>query len=147
MKISTEILRDYANQERTMNNERYSNQTQSNPIPPPAIHLFCQKSTPPDRFLRRSCGRSYRRISHPGRSALCTAGTAWSLPPPPRINLLIFHSFDLSTSPISQMCLKPSCSQINTHFTIHPSRRKAKSSLKWFVAVHISPIFRRKNLD
>ena len=50
----------------------------------PPTRFFAQKRTSPDRFLRRSCGRSYRRISHPGRSALCTAGTAWSLPPLPR---------------------------------------------------------------
>jgi len=82
--ISTAKTKPYAKEQRTMNNERYPKQTQSNPILPPAIHLLCQKSTPPDRFLRRSSGRSCRRISHPGRSALCTAGTAWSLPPAPR---------------------------------------------------------------
>jgi len=35
MKISIEIVRVYANQQRTMNNERYSKRTQSNPFSPP----------------------------------------------------------------------------------------------------------------
>jgi len=33
--ISTARTKAYAKEQRTMNNERYSKQTQSNPIPPP----------------------------------------------------------------------------------------------------------------
>jgi len=42
-KISTEIVRVYANQQRTMNNERYPKQTQSNPIPPPPTNSLAQR--------------------------------------------------------------------------------------------------------
>jgi hypothetical protein len=44
MKISAEIVRVYANQQRTMNNERYSKRTQSNPIPPPPTNTLAQRS-------------------------------------------------------------------------------------------------------
>jgi hypothetical protein len=35
--ISTARAKAYANKQRTMNNERYPKQTQSNPIPPPPL--------------------------------------------------------------------------------------------------------------
>jgi hypothetical protein len=41
--ISTAIQKIYANEQRTMSNERYPKQTQSNPIPPPATRFFVQK--------------------------------------------------------------------------------------------------------
>ena len=73
--------------QRTTNNEQrtlFKTKPIQTQFPPPTIRFFAQKRTSPDCFLRRSCGRSYHKISHPGRSALCTAGTAWSLPPLPR---------------------------------------------------------------
>jgi len=78
--ISTARTKACANEQPTMSNECYPKQTQSNPILLPATRFSAQKRTSPDRFLRRSCPRSYRGISHPGRSTFCTAGTAWSLP-------------------------------------------------------------------
>jgi hypothetical protein len=44
MKISTEIVRVYANQQRTMNNECYPKQTQSNPIPTAHNPFFRSKT-------------------------------------------------------------------------------------------------------
>jgi hypothetical protein len=41
--ISTATLKSYANKQRTMNNERYSKQTQSNPIPPPPTNNLAQR--------------------------------------------------------------------------------------------------------
>ncbi len=67
--ISTARTKAYPQKQRTMNNERHSKQTQSNPILPPATRFCPQKRTSPDRFLRRICARSYRRILHPGCSA------------------------------------------------------------------------------
>jgi len=40
--ISTARTKAYANKQRTMSNERYSKQTQSNPIPPPRPDRYCQ---------------------------------------------------------------------------------------------------------
>jgi len=43
MTISTARTKAYAKEQRTMSNERYPKQTQSNPIPPPATPFFAPK--------------------------------------------------------------------------------------------------------
>ena len=52
MTISTAILKAYANEQRTMNSERYSKQTQSNPIPPPPNPHFSAES---ESVIRALC--------------------------------------------------------------------------------------------
>jgi len=49
--ISTARTKAYANEQRTMSNERYSKQTQSNPIPPPPNPHF----SPKNHCLSRLC--------------------------------------------------------------------------------------------
>jgi hypothetical protein len=51
MTISTATLKAYANKQRTMNNERYSKQTQSNPIPRPANPHFSRENESVTRAL------------------------------------------------------------------------------------------------
>ena len=43
--ISTARTKAYANEQRTMSNDHYPKQTQSNPIPPPPTRFFAQKSS------------------------------------------------------------------------------------------------------
>jgi hypothetical protein len=46
MTISTAIIKVYANEQRTMDNERYSKQTQSKPISNAETVQWCEKSHP-----------------------------------------------------------------------------------------------------
>ena len=51
--INTAILKAYANKQRTMINEHYSKQTQSNPIPPPRRDEIRDTKTVPPRYAIR----------------------------------------------------------------------------------------------
>jgi len=66
MKISTAITKAYANEQRATNNERYSKQTQSNPIPPPPPKpptlIFEQISNSPRRIRPRTSSIVHRYL-------------------------------------------------------------------------------------
>ena len=64
MKISTAIIKAYANQQRTMNNEHYPKQTQTNPIPPPRESALCNSL--PNRNRQPAEVTKHRTTKNPG---------------------------------------------------------------------------------